>query len=133
MALGKNVWDKNKLFVHKLLKPQMGELLPVSGPLNTAERKIRPAHVRIVDKDHSCLDAAGDALGPLNIGGVDRPSESKRRIVCNRDGLSFVFGWKDKSDRPKEFLLVGRIVRRDASKDGGLQECSDCSGTISAK
>ena len=78
MALCRNVGNKDELFVHKLLKPQIGELFPVSGPLDTAERKIGPAHIRIIDEDHPCLDAAGDTLGPIDICRVDRPSKSKR-------------------------------------------------------
>ena len=81
MALCRNVGYEDEFFVHKLLNPQIGKFLPVSGPLNTAERKIRSAHIRIVDEDHTRFDTAGDALGPLNIGGVDRAPESKRRIV----------------------------------------------------
>ena len=48
---------------------------------------------------------AGDALGPLNIGGVDRPPESKRRIVCNRDGFGFVFDHNDGQYRAERLLL----------------------------
>src|ERR1700728_3302230 len=66
-----NIGDEHELLVHKLLKSQVRKLLAVSRPLNSAEGEIRPAHIRIVDEDHPCLDAAGDAFGPLYIRGID--------------------------------------------------------------
>ncbi len=67
----RNIGNEHELLVYKLLKPQVGEFLSVSRPLDSAERKIRPAHIRIVDEDHPCLDMAGDTFGPLYISGVD--------------------------------------------------------------
>src|SRR3954469_5890175 len=122
LAFSRNGGNKNQLLVHKLLKPQVGEFLSVSGPLDSAERKIRPTHIRIVDEDHPCLDTAGNAFGPLYISGVDRPPEAKRRIVCNCNRFCFVLGRKNKCDWAKEFLFVCGIVRCETSEERRLEE-----------
>src|SRR6266702_1715425 len=133
VRFGRNIGYEHELLVYKLLKPQVGEFLSVSRPLDSAERKIRPAHIRIVDEDHPCLDTARDAFGPLYISGVDRPPEAKRRIVCNRDRFSFVLRREDKRDGAKEFLFVCGIVRGETSEYSRLQECPDCSCPVSAE
>src|ERR1700761_3559109 len=119
-ALCRNVGDKNKLFVHKLFHSDVRELFTVARALYTPKWKIGPTHIWIVDEDHSCLNTAGHALRPLNIGRGNKSSQSKRRIVCNRDRLGFVFSGKDERDRAKEFLFIRWIVGCETSEDSRL-------------
>src|SRR5229473_4696928 len=110
----------DQFLVHELLNAEIGKLLAISGTLDAAEWKIRGAHRWIIDKDHAGFDTAGNLLAVLNIGGIDRATQPKGRIVCNSDGLVLIFGGKEERDRTKEFLPVGRIVGSDVGKNRWL-------------
>src|ERR1700761_1822164 len=132
-ALYRSVGDKNKLFVHKLFHSEVRELFTIARALDTPKWKIGPTHIRIVDEDHSCLNTAGHPLRSLDVGGVNRSTQSKRRVVCNRDRLGFVFGRKDERDRAKEFLFIRWIVGCEISENSRLQKGSYRSRATSAK
>src|SRR5205809_5808098 len=100
----------DQFLVHELLKVETGKLLAISGTLDSAEWEIGGAHRWIIDKHHAGFDTAGNLLAVLNIGGIDRATQPKGRVVCNSYSLVLIFGGKEERDRTKEFLSVGRIV-----------------------
>src|SRR5258705_8483633 len=110
----------DQFLVHELLNPEIGKLLAVSGTLDSAEWQIGGAHRWIIDKDHAGFDPARNLLAVLNIGGIDRATQPKGRVVCNSDRLILIPGGKEECDRTKEFLSVGRIVRSDVGKNRWL-------------
>src|SRR5438552_11963867 len=107
----------DQFLVHELPNAEIGKLLAVSGTLDSAEWQIGGAHRWIINKDHASFDPARNLLAVLNIGGIDRTSQPKGRIVCNSYGLVLIFGVKEKRDRTKEFLTVSRIVGSDVGED----------------
>src|SRR6266436_8431468 len=110
----------DQFLVHELLNAEIGKLLAVSGTLDAAEWQIGGAHRWIIDKHHAGFDPARNLLAVLNIGGIDRATQPKGRIVCNSYGLVLIFGGKEKRDRAKEFLPVVRIVGSDVGKNRWL-------------
>src|SRR6266436_7167571 len=110
----------DQFLVHELLNSEIGKLLTVSGTLDSAEGQIGGAHRWIIDKDHTGFDPARNLLAVLNIGGIDRATQAKGRVVCNSYGLVLIFGGKEKRDRAKEFLPVGRIVGSDVGENRWL-------------
>src|SRR5207249_3587295 len=85
-----------------------------------AHLTIRGAHRWIIDKDHAGFDPARNLLAVLNIGGIDRATQPKGRVVCNSYGLVLIFGGKEERDWSKEFLPVDRIVGSDVGKNRWL-------------
>src|SRR6266480_1195238 len=110
----------DQFLVHELLNPEIGKLLAVSGTLDAAEWQIGGAHRWIIDKDHAGFDSARNLLAVLNIGGIDRATQPKGRVVCNSDRLILIPGDKEERDRTKEFLSVDRIVGSDVGKNRWL-------------
>src|SRR6267142_1339809 len=110
----------DQFLVHELLNPEIGKLLAVSGTLDSAEWEIGGAHRWIVDKHHAGFDPARNLLAVLNIGGIDRTTKPKGRVVCNSYSLVLIPGDKEERDRAKEFLSVGRIVGSDVGKNRWL-------------
>src|SRR5258705_11174464 len=111
---------QDQFLVHKLLNAEIGKLLAISGTLDSAEWEIGGAHRWIIDKHHAGFDPARNLLAVLNIGGIDRATEPKGRVVCNSYSLVLIPGDKEERDRTKEFLTVGRIVGSDVGKNRWL-------------
>src|SRR5882672_9641474 len=110
----------DQFLVHELLDAEIGKLLAISGTLDSAERQIGGAHRWIIDKDHAGFDPTGNLLAMLNIGSVDRATQSIRRVVSDSDRFILVLSRKEQRDRTEEFLPVGRIVGSDVGENRWL-------------
>src|SRR5258705_9019058 len=123
---------QDQFLVHKLLNAEIGKLLAVSGTFDSAEWQIGGAHRWIINKHHASFDTAGNPLAVLNIGGIDRATQPKGRVVCNSDRLILIPGDKEERDRTKEFLSVGRIVGSDVGKNCWLHVRTRLTNPISS-
>src|SRR5580658_11267197 len=97
-----SVRGADQLLVDEFLNSEIGKLLSITGPLDPAERKIRCAYRRVVDKDHAGLNSAGNPLATLDVLCVDGAAQAEGRIVSNRNRFLFILGGHNEGDRTKE-------------------------------
>ena len=71
----------DQFLVHKLTDAEIREFAAIAGVFHAAEWQVRRSPGRLVDKDHSGFDLAGDSLPPLDILGDDRSAKPIRRVV----------------------------------------------------
>src|ERR1035441_3159372 len=59
--------DANQFLIHELLDSHAGELAPVAGVFDAAERQVRRRPGRVVDEYNARVDAARHAFAARNI------------------------------------------------------------------
>src|ERR1700733_7057326 len=67
----KPISGADQFLVDEFLNSKIGKFLAIAGPLDSAERQVRRADGRVVDKDHAGFDSASHLLAVLNVFGVD--------------------------------------------------------------
>src|SRR5438477_4071827 len=112
----------DQLLVDEFLNSEIGKLLSITGPLDSAEGQIGCAYRRVVDKDHAGLNSAGNPFAQLDVLGVNGAAQTEGRIVSDRDRLLFILGRQDEGDRTKELLSIRWVVGRYIGKNGRLHE-----------
>src|SRR4051794_15535182 len=92
------------------------ELAAEAGLLEAAERR-GVTHRRVaVDREVARLDAAGDAQGPAEVAGPDRPRQAVLALVCHADGVRLVLERDDRDDGPEDLLGHGPVLRVDGGE-----------------
>src|SRR5580700_7612371 len=100
----------DQLLVDEFLNSEIGELLSIAGPLDSAEGQIRCAYRRVVNKDHAGLNSAGNPFAQLDVLGVNGAAQTEGRIVSDRDRFLLILGRQDESDRAKKLLSIRGVV-----------------------
>lgn len=89
-------------------------------------------HVVLIDPNSTSSQSVADADGSVQAAGVDGGGETVGGTVADADGVFFRLEFGDGADRAKDFFLHDLHVLADAREDGGLDEVTLLTVTLTA-